>query len=668
MSSPAHSGYRRDIDGLRGLSILAVVLFHATGALRGGFVGVDVFFVISGYLIAGILLREMERGELSLAQFWVRRIRRILPAAVVMSAVTLGLGCLILLPEDLLGLAKSLVAQVLLASNVYFWQDSGYFAAASDQKPLLHTWSLSVEEQFYLIFPLVCWAVLRWRRGQADSASLRPLLLRLFSAALGVSLAVSVYQVIQAPTTAFYLLPSRAWELLLGATLACLPQHFRLPTAAVGQRLGEAGLVMILACAIWLRDTTPFPGLLALLPCLGAALLIWVHSPHQPTIPHHWLRRVLESRFLVGLGLISYSLYLWHWPFLAYWEYLDVSFSRSTGHVVKAGLMLIAVALAYASWRWVETPWRKHPTGGARWPVFATGTAAMLTLIALAAGVIQQSGLPGRWSEKALRYAAAASQMGIDEKGKTDSLESTLAHQPPRFGSPRPEAPVHVLVWGDSHARCLSPALAALCEQHDVAGYLTAYSSTPALLGFVQPGVNGLAEKSGLWGQAILDIIREQKVPHVVLVSHWKRSTKRREAEFATALVNTVKRVRELGAEVWVVKDVPAHDVIIPKALALHSTLPGLFPDPRTLAITEIQHREENKVMESAALNEALQEAGAHVIDPAPLLLDAQKRGLIVDGDTSLYADVGHHLSIAGALRLKPLFAPLFENQSAVKR
>jgi peptidoglycan/LPS O-acetylase OafA/YrhL len=658
MSSLASSGYRRDIDGLRGLSILAVVFFHATGALRGGFIGVDVFFVISGYLIAGILLREMERGQLNLANFWVRRIRRIMPASVAMSVVTLGLGCLILLPEDLVSLAKSAMAQALMVSNVFFWQDSGYFAAASDQKPFLHTWSLSVEEQFYLVFPFVCWAVMKRYLRRGSSEGVRPLLLKLFAAALLISLGISIYQVGQEPTMAFYLLPSRAWELLVGATLACLPSGCHLSSAKTCRRLGELGFFLLIICAVQMRDLTPFPGLLALPPCLGAALLIWVHSPTQPASPSHWLRRVMESRFLVGLGLISYSLYLWHWPFLAYWEYLNVSFSRSTGHVVKALLMLLAVALAYVSWRWIETPWRKHQPGGKKLPVFAAGILAMLALLGAGALLIQQAGLPARWSEKALRYAAAIHQMGIDEGGKTDSLEATLAKQPPRFGSTRPDAHVQVLVWGDSHARCLSPALAALCEEHDVAGCLTAYSSTPALLGFVQPGVNGLAEKSGIWGEAILGMIRDQKIPHVLLVSHWKRSTKRREAEFGQALLNTVKRVRELGAEVWVVKDVPAHEMIIPKALALHATLPALFPDPTSKAITEAAHREQNAVMES--LTGVLQDAGAHVIDPTPLMLDAEKRGLIVDGGVSLYADVGHHLSVPGALRLKPLFLPLF--------
>jgi peptidoglycan/LPS O-acetylase OafA/YrhL len=657
--------HRHDIDGLRGLSVLLVVLFHATGSVPGGFIGVDVFFVISGFLITGILQREMQAGSFSFLAFWERRARRILPASVVMSAVTLVMGWALLLPEDLRQLGVSLMAHVCMVSNIYFLRDTGYFAAGADQKPLLHTWSLAVEEQFYVVIPLLCWVLALWCRHRRREVELRPVFFAVFAGLWGVSLVLSVWMVNVNATMAYFVLPSRAWELLTGSLLACFPKVWQTGAARWSQGAGLLGLALIVGSAFVLRDEYAFPGLLALPPCLGAALLIWSLDPTRPEETRNWARRVLESRWLVGLGLISYSWYLWHWPLLAYWEYLDVSFSKTFSRVVTVLLVLVSLGLAWASWRWVESPFRQRRVAPTRARIFAQAGCALGLLLAAGFYLDKAEGLPERWSEKALRFARAAQEMGVDGQGMTDTFQDILAHRPPAFGNLTKGTPVHVVLWGDSHAHCISPAIDAWCDELGLAGRLAAFSSTAPLLDFSQKGSFGLAERSEPWGQAILAMVREQKIPHVILAGHWRKVARRREAEFGKALLHTVSLLREAGAQAWVLMDVPTQNMVVPRALALHEAMPAIFNDPSEMAVTLEEHRELNAVMES--LREPLVKAGAKLLDPATLLTNAQGRTLVSDGDSCLYADVGHHISIAGALYLKRLFEPVFITSEAAR-
>jgi peptidoglycan/LPS O-acetylase OafA/YrhL len=289
--------YRPEVDGLRALAVLPVVLYHAGVPLfRGGFVGVDVFFVISGYLITGILLAELSRGDFSLLRFYERRARRILPALSVMMLACLPMAWLWLDPLDLKGFAKSLVAVPLFSSNLLFWLESGYFDGEADLKPLIHTWTLGVEEQYYLLIPL--WLMLTWRLG----TSVRWLSL----AAIGLlSLGWAELGAREASSAAFFLLPARAWELLLGSLVALYAR--RRPGHAHGSGLRQNALAALglglLGLATFTFDrSTPFPGLHAAVPTLGAALLILFAGPGT------LVGRLLATRTLVGIGLISYSL------------------------------------------------------------------------------------------------------------------------------------------------------------------------------------------------------------------------------------------------------------------------------------------------------------------------------------------------------------------------
>ncbi len=361
--------YRRDIDGLRALAVVPVVLFHAgVPGFSGGFVGVDVFFVISGYLITLLIAREITEGSFTIAGFYERRVRRIIPALFAVLLVSTVLATRLFLPDQLRDFSKSLVATVLFSSNVFFWREAGYFAAPAAEKPLLHTWSLAVEEQFYIAFPIALLIIHKWL-GQRWVAWLAP-------AALA-SFALSVWGVIHAPGATFYLAPTRAWELLIGALLAlgAIPRPKRRYAIELG---AIVGLALIAWAVFGLSRETPFPGLNALYPCVGAALLLHAGEASFAGLRD---RACWRHRPLVAIGLISYSLYLWHWPLLVFAQYVRVFELTLAERLVVVCIAGLAAAL---SWRFVERPFRSR-SGSITRKQLATATA-MCAAILVGAG------------------------------------------------------------------------------------------------------------------------------------------------------------------------------------------------------------------------------------------------------------------------------------------
>lgn len=333
--------YRAEIDGLRALAILPVVFFHADISLfSGGYVGVDVFFVISGFLITRILVDELNSDRLSIAGFYERRARRILPALFVMVALTVPAAWIWLPPSEMTRFSDSLFSVALFSSNILFWRQSGYFDTAAELKPLLHTWSLAVEEQYYILFPMLL--ALIYRIGKRW---LVPVLLFLFLLSLGLA-EILVYQ---KPGAAFFLLPTRGWELLLGAlcTLCGTSQA----SAARSNFLSAVGLGMIGVAVVFFDRATPTPSLFTLLPTLGAALiLLYARRDSLAGL-------ILTNRYIVGIGLISYSTYLWHQPVLVFLRYGTVG---PVGIQEKWMAIIAAFALGYLSWRYIETPFRNR--------------------------------------------------------------------------------------------------------------------------------------------------------------------------------------------------------------------------------------------------------------------------------------------------------------------
>ncbi len=354
--------YRKEIDGLRALAVIPVILFHAGLGVSGGYVGVDIFFVISGYLITSIILRELTAGTFSLIHFYERRIRRILPALFFVIFVCLPFAWLWLLPHELKSFAESVVAVVLFSSNILFWQESEYFATGAEYIPLLHTWSLAVEEQYYVIYPLLM--LLLWRFG-------RYWLVALILLTGLLSLGLSEWGWRYFPEANFYLLPTRAWELMLGALLAFYLFRHKQPGGAIRQWGSLLGILFIVAAVFFFDSDTPFPGFYALVPTTGAALIILFTT--EGTLAY-WL---LSQRLMVGMGLVSYSAYLWHQPLFVFARIRSMD-TPSLG--LMLALSIATFVLAYLTWLIIERPFRNKRFLARKTLFFIAAIAALLLL------------------------------------------------------------------------------------------------------------------------------------------------------------------------------------------------------------------------------------------------------------------------------------------------
>lgn len=336
--------YRPEIDGLRAIAVIPVILFHAGFPLfSGGFVGVDIFFVISGYLITTIILADLETGQFSLLKFYERRARRILPALFLVMATCLPFAWLWLMPSDAKEFSKSVMAVLVFASNIFFWRQSNYFDAGTELKPLLHTWSLGVEEQFYVLFPI--FLMVAWRFGR------KRIVVFLAIVAL-LSLVLAEFAISRKPDATFFLLPTRGWELAMGALIAFYLQgkeRGQFPPA-LNQILSLVGLGLIASGVLAFSKETVFPGFSALIPTVGAGLIIVF------ALPETLVGRLLGSRVLVGVGLVSYSAYLWHQPLLSFARHRSL---LELDDSVIAGIIVLTFGLAYVTWRYVETPFRR---------------------------------------------------------------------------------------------------------------------------------------------------------------------------------------------------------------------------------------------------------------------------------------------------------------------
>lgn len=428
--------YRREIDGLRALAVVPVVLFHAgVERFSGGFVGVDVFFVISGYLITSILLKQLDAGTFSFAAFYERRARRILPALFLVVACSMVVAWFALIPPDMEDFARSLSYIPVFLTNVFFYRESDYFATGAEWMPLLHTWSLAVEEQYYLLFPLLLWFL--WRRGRAGI----PWVFLVIALA---SLMASEWMIGRDAPAAFFLLQFRLWELLAGAGVAWLHARRGGPGVCSGALAG-AGVLLILASVFAFDASTRFPGLHALLPVAGAVLVV-MHAG-----PGNLAGRILGWGPCVGIGLISYSAYLWHQPLLAFVRHLSFEPPSQAALLIAAGASFV---LAYPSWRFVEQPFRR-PGGVTRRALVGTLAVASVVVIAFGSG--------GRVTEGYDRRAGFGERFPdmnarLERNyGLARYCAATEKRQPECATDERPE----ILLWGDSYAMHLVKGLVA---------------------------------------------------------------------------------------------------------------------------------------------------------------------------------------------------------------
>ena len=628
--------YRPDIDGLRAVAVLPVVLFHLGFRCSGGFIGVDIFFVISGFLITSLILKEINDDRFSLVMFWERRIRRILPALFVVVVATLAAGWFLLLPEDFSQLGKSVVAQAFLVSNVCFWQQSGYFAPGLDTKPLLHTWSLAVEEQFYMLFPLLLVYVTRNKRFSIARTVLW----------LGAgSFILSVLGTYFVPSGTFYLLPTRAWELMVGGFLAAIPGR-QLSNPRWNDCLGISGLALILVSAIFYTPKIRFPGLAAVPPCLGAALIIFSGGGAS------LISRGLALKPVVLVGLISYSLYLWHWPLLVFSKYYSLE-PQNQNRTVRMLLLLVSFVLALGSWRWIEVPFRKRIFCPRRPQVFAFASCAMLTFLIFGVGVYLKEGMPSRLPAKANFFLAARHDMAFRNE---ITLPQAAAGRFAELGAQSPNQPVQILLWGDSHAMSVAPALDELCRRFSVRGVEATHSATAPILGYVSDQSKwGLNAQSPAFSRAVVEYIGNNHVKTVIIAAMWNCYGPCSLVD--ARLAETVQTLRDAGASVFVLKDVPTPNFDVPRLATLTVLHHG---DLARLETSQDKYAAENHKYDF--IFDHLSKVGATILDTSKYLLNTNGFFDVVRNDRVLYFD-DNHLSIEGSKLLLPMFEPLFRTK-----
>ncbi|MFK7698791.1 acyltransferase family protein [Pseudomonas caspiana] len=439
--------YRREIDGLRAIAVIPVILFHAGFSFFcGGFVGVDIFFVISGYLISSIIYQDLKQGRFSFVDFYERRSRRILPALYFVLLSTVPFSIAWLQASDLKDYFESLSAVSVFSSNILFWSESGYFDTAAELKPLLHTWSLAVEEQYYLLAPLLIYCIWRSRKS----------LYVAFSLLLFLSLIGAEWASAQSPSAGFFLLPTRAWELLIGGLCAV---YLSSPNQrGVSMRWREAGallgLILIGVATFTFSKDTPFPGLYALVPTLGAALIILCA---ENTI----VGRLLAAKYLVGVGLISYSAYLWHQPLFSFARHRSMN---EPSQAVFIGFIGLSMFLAYLSWRYVEAPFRARGNISRSW-IFIMAAVGLVGIFTM--------GLYGRTYlvKENTPVLAWATNGGVPQKLRGVSMNgSDCSGRDPGEACRITKGPYDrtFVIVGDSHARGMTQSIEPLLEQYRV--------------------------------------------------------------------------------------------------------------------------------------------------------------------------------------------------------
>lgn len=494
--------YRPDIDGLRAVAVLPVVLFHAgIPGFSGGYVGVDVFFVISGYLITSILSSEMATGHFSLVSFYERRIRRILPALFTVIFISTIAALFILLPDEMKEFGKSVVATILFASNILFWQEDGYFDTEAEAKPLLHTWSLAVEEQFYIVFPIALWLCYRYLPRYVPWA---------VAVATASSFVLSIIAQTHWPQANFYLPFPRAWELLLGSMLA-LNLFPQIRVAVLRNGIAFAGLVAIFSSVLVYDGETPFPGPAALLPTLGAAAIIYAGMGGSS-----YIKEILGHRPIVFIGLVSYSFYLWHWPVLVFSKMFVL---RDLTHLEAAIAVLASFLLAVLSWHYIERPFRTRSTLKDRARLFSATFASMAAFIVAGSIFVATSGLPQRVPEGARQIASAS--LESESFGKrydcaTSRLIKFHKYGPCEIGIP--DARPSIAVWGDSHAMAMTTLFDELFRKHGISGILVSTPGCPPVFGLERIAYD---IPCSTMGKSFLDLIERNGIKKVVLVSSW---------------------------------------------------------------------------------------------------------------------------------------------------
>lgn len=658
--------YRREIDGLRTIAILPVLFFHfELPGFSGGFTGVDVFFVISGFLIGGILWAEhAETGRINLGAFYMRRIRRLAPAYFAVILCCLAVGWMVMLPFDYRALAKEIISSSVYLSNIYFFTEAGYFDTAAKEKVLLHTWSLSVEEQFYIVLPPLLLTFSRLRKSL-------PLVLGVLAL---TSLVACIALTPSNQTATFYLFPFRAWELLAGVLLAIVGYQRKL-NWDIHTSLSWIGLVLIAVAVFGLSESPAFPGWQACLPVLGTVLLI-ANGQNANLV-----NRMLSHPWPVFIGLISYSLYLWHWPILTFWNYVMGDLGSL---LTKVALVAGAMVIAALSWRLIEAPTRRANVSAATF--FGATAAATTTALAAGAVIYLQDGLTNRFNQNVVTHIAATQDFLQDWSRCTTPRDGAFAGI--EICPIGPEGDPQLLIWGDSHVRAFKEGLEEAAFEAGVPALIIWRAGCPPLFGIEKiestttAVVNAYCFKANERIRTALE--DSARFPTVLLIGRWayyaqghgvgrdlgnaikltaKDPTLPAETTQAdllgTAMVQSIAQIVADGREVFVLQQPPEiinyHSIAVSRAL-VHGRLTQ--DEAIALATTSISDLRDRNVEADAILARLHEDTQAQVLQSWNAFCSDEVCSAMTGGFAGYFDN--NHITNTNARRVKGLFDPVF--------
>jgi peptidoglycan/LPS O-acetylase OafA/YrhL len=642
--------YRADIDGLRALAILPVIFFHAgIGAFSGGFVGVDIFFVISGYLITLIILQDQRQGIPSIVKFYERRVRRIVPALITVVLCCSIAAWVILPPDQMKTFGKTVLSLPVFGSNILFWKQSGYFGSPAQTVPLLHTWSLAVEEQFYAVYPIGLLLIRKF------GGSRYCLWLGLVAA---TSLGISIWGIEYHPAATFYLAPTRAWELLLGSLIA-LGAFQKLENRILRDALSIIALGLIVWPILAYSETTSFPGLAAVPPTVGAAILI-----HAGTWGDSSVRRALGWRPLVGVGLISYSLYLWHWPLIVFAELVS---PFPLGEADHWTLLALAGVLASLTCAFVEIPFRREAVLSRRGPLMTAATVSACCLAGFGILVIHWDGIPQRLDAAirpmVLANLAIKTSWAYPNDCRLNFRRKLAAQEPIVYCAIGGAGPSTMLFWGDSQIEQLFPLLSNFAKDGSLPGKkIVAVTSGGCLPVIGLNRVDAGFDCDG-FNRRVIARALQPDIDTVVLGSRlyaWSELCKTESGcvgfsnpgEFIDVLGRNLsyelKQLAGAGKKIVILEPFPSYPVPIPDYLNKEV----MFGREPMLRLTRQEHLQ--RVADFASvLQKAAAVVNATVVDPSEILCPLNecvyRRGFI-----ALYID-GFHFGADLAESMRPL-------------
>lgn len=644
--------YRPEIDGLRALAVIPVILYHAGFNLfSGGFVGVDVFFVISGYLISSIILSELNAGTFSLVNFYERRARRILPALFLVLFVCLPFAWAFLLPDAMKQFSESLIAVSTFTSNILFYKTSGYFDIATELKPLIHTWSLAVEEQYYVLFPL--FLLLSWKFQKRWTAGL---LISIFL----ISLSMSQWLSTAHPKFNFYMLPTRGWELLIGIFIAMYFKNQPIKNYKhINQWASLLGILLITYSIFAYNDQTPFPSLYALIPTAGAALIIIFAT--DTTI----VNKLLSSKPFIGVGLISYSAYLWHQPIFAFAREWNLNELNTQ---LMAALSVLSFALAFLSWKYVEMPFRKKDFIS-RNKLFLYGLILSLFFIGFGAAGILNKGFMNRFDGK-IKHIIETTKDGALPACKT-GLKTRESGALCIIGNKNITPSIALI--GDSHSSKLTSALNEELIKVNISAVVFAESFCPPLIDMATDNINKNPMCRVYINNAYDEIISNKNIKTVILHAEWANYTKGMRAGdktisyytdhesiikdsseniavFSRALHRTKESLQKAKKKIVIIKSVPEYNFIVWKKIAKSIQLQNHAYIANEVKVNLYKYSDRNLEVENT-FNAIHIEKWAEIIDPYKIFCKEEYCEYTNDNLDSFYSD-DNHLTLLAAKKI----------------